>query len=208
VPLVRKPGHTASPASGDAGLILQALASPHSEERWAAARASTAELVGVDLALSQALRTEPDSRVREAMLSALARVGTPAAVEALLVMLRSDSAALRTGALDALRTARSLGTLPSQLLRDPDPDVRILSCELARSLPTTDASRLLCELLATEQSANVCAAAIDVLAEVGGSEALGTLADCAERFRETPFLLFAISAVRDRVNAKAASTRA
>jgi HEAT repeat protein len=206
MPLVRKPGNTPPPAAPEARLVLQALASPRSEERWAAARAA-ADLEGADVALSQALRTEKDARVREAMLTGLARIGTPVAVESLLSMLRSDTASLRTGALDALRMVRALGVVPSQLLRDVDPDVRILSCELARSLPVTEANRLLCELLAGEQNANVCAAAIDVLAEVGTPEALGTLAECAQRFRDTPFLMFAISAVSDRINAKSASTR-
>ena len=206
MPLVRKPGNTAPPATPDARLVLQALASPHSDERWSAARAAAA-LEGADVALSQALRSEKDPRVREAMLTALARIGTPIALESLLSLLRSDSAALRTGALDALRMVSTLADIPAQLLRDADPDVRILSCEIARSLPALQASHLLCALLAEEQNANVCAAAIDVLAEVGGPEALGPLADCAERFRETPFLLFAIRAVSDRINVKSASAR-
>lgn len=206
MPLVRKPGNTAPPATPDARLVLQALASPHSDERWSAARAAAA-LEGADVVLSQALRSEKDPRVREAMLTTLARIGTPIALESLLSLLRSDSAALRTGALDALRMVSTLADIPAQLLRDADPDVRILSCEIARSLPALQASHLLCALLAEEQNANVCAAAIDVLAEVGGPEALGPLADCAERFRETPFLLFAIRAVSDRINVKSASTR-
>lgn len=206
MPLIRKTGGASPPAAQDARLILQALASPAGEDRWMAARAAT-ELEGADLALSRALRAETDPRVREAMFTGLARIGSPMAVESLLSMLRSDSAPLRTGALDALRMLRSLGAVASQLLRDPDPDVRILSCELARSLPAVQACGLLCELLAGEQNVNVCAAAIDVLAEVGGAEALATLADCARRFRDTPFLLFAISAVRDRINVKSASKR-
>jgi HEAT repeat protein len=206
MPFIRKTGDVSPPAAQDARLILQALASPVSEDRWMAARAAT-ELEDADLALSQALRTETDPRVREAMFTGLARIGTPVAVESLLSMLRSDSASLRTGALDALRMLRSLGAVASQLLRDADPDVRILSCELARSLPAAEASVLLCELLAGEQNVNVCAAAIDVLAEVGGPEALAPLADCARRFRGAAFLRFAISAVRDRINVKSASTR-
>ena len=159
------------------------------------------------MALSAALQAETDLRVREAMLTGLARIGTPIAVESLLSMLRSDSAALRTGALDALQMLPSLGAVTSQLLRDADPDVRILSCELARSLPAAEASGLLCEMLAGEQSANVCASAIDVLAEVAGPEALAALAECARRFPDTPFLLFAIRAVSDRINVMSASTR-
>ena len=206
MPLVRRPGNTSTPPAADARVVLRSLASPLSNERWAAARAA-AELEGADAALAEALRTEKDSRVREAILTALAQIGTPVAIESLLSMLRSDSAAQRTGALDALKLVRTLGAVPSELLRDPDPDVRILSCELARLLPTAEANGLLSELLAEEQNVNVCAAAVDVLAEVGESEALGSLAACAERFRDAPFLAFAINAVSDRIKAKAASTR-
>ena len=52
---------------------------------------------------------------------------------------------------------------------------------------------LLCALLSSETEANVCAAAIDVLAEVGGPEALPVLAACAERFRDN-----AVSRLRDQ----------
>jgi HEAT repeat protein len=206
MPLVRKTGDASPPAKQDARLVLQALTSPASEDRWTAARAA-ADLEGADEALSQALRTETDPRVREAMLTALARIGTPVAVESLLSMLRSDSAAQRTGALDALRMLGSLDAIASKLFHDADPDVRILSCELTRSLPAAEANRLLCEMLAREQNVNVCAAAIDVLAEVGGPEALATLAGCAGRFRDAAFLLFAIGAVTDRITVKSASTR-
>lgn len=206
MPLVRKPGSASPPAVQDVRLVQQALASPVSEERWAAARAA-ADLAGADMALSQALRAESDPRVREAIFTSLARIGSPVAIESLLSMLRSDTAVLRTQALDALRMVRTLGAVPSQLLRDPDPDVRILSCELVRSLPAPEANQLLCELLATEKNANVCAAAVDVLAEVGEPKVLGTLADCARRFSDTPFLVFAIGAVSDRINLKSASAR-
>lgn len=206
MPLVRKTGDAAPPATPDARLMLQALASPASEDRWMAARAAT-NIEGADLALSQAIRTEADPRVRAAMFTGLARIGTPVAIDTLLSMLRSDSAALRTGALDALRMLGGLGDVTARLLRDADLDVRILSCELTRSLPPAEANRQLCDLLAREQNVNVCAAATDVLAEVGGPEALAPLAECVRRFPDAPFLLFAIGAVRDRINAKSASMR-
>ena len=80
MPLVRKPGDSPAPATPDEQLVLQALTSPASEERWKAARAA-ADLKGGDVALAQALRTETDVRVREAMLTGLAHIGSPVAVE-------------------------------------------------------------------------------------------------------------------------------
>jgi HEAT repeat protein len=62
-----------------------------------------------------------------------------------------------------------------QLLHDPDPDVRLLACDLARALPSADANSLLCELLESEDSANVCGVAVDVLAEAGTAECLPAL---------------------------------
>ena len=87
--------------------------------------------------------------------------------------LRSDDANLRTGALDALRAMPQACRphLPA-LLADSDADVRLLSCELARGLPDEEANRLLCDLLERETEKNVCAAAIEVLAEIGRPEAL------------------------------------
>ena len=91
----------------------------------------------------------------------------------MLPYLRSDDASLRTGALDALRAmpaAARAAHLPG-LLADPDADVRLLSCELVRDLPEAEANRLLADLLERETEANVCAAAIEVLAEIGRPEA-------------------------------------
>ena len=45
--------------------------------------------------------------------------------------------------------------------------------------------------------------AVEVLAEVGGAEALPALARCAERFRGTPFLEFSIKVAADRIRAQA-----
>jgi HEAT repeat protein len=207
MPLVRKPKSAPSFAAADESGALTALASANPEERWAAARAA-AEVAGSAGALARALRTENDPRVREAMFTSLARIGTPESGSQLLPLLRSDDAQLRTGALDALRMmAGALQEMLPQLLKDPDPDVRILSSVLARSLPGDEATTLLCVLLAAEQQINVCAAAIEVLAEVGTPAALPVLAECAQRFRNAPFLGFAITTATDRINAQSTRTR-
>jgi HEAT repeat protein len=95
--------------------------------------------------------------------------------------------------------ARAAPELLPRLLNDKDADVRILSCELARSLPSAEATGLLCKLLAAEREINVCAAAVDVLAEVGSSDALAGLHECAARFGDSPFIAFAIKIVTDRI---------
>jgi HEAT repeat protein len=208
MPLIRKPAAPATAASDPAPeCILQGLESNNPEERWSAARAAT-DRAGNSAALATALRKEDDPRVREAIFTALARIGTNESVDELVSALRSDDASLRTGALDALRivTGTSRDFVP-ELLRDADPDIRILTCELARGLGAEEATELLSRLLEVEQQSNVCAAAIDVLAEVGNSKALPALTGCARRFADTPFLVFAIKVATDRINAQSTLTR-
>ncbi len=99
--------------------VLTGLGSENPEERWAAARAA-AGLPDAAAALAAALPQESDGRVREAMFTSLARIGTRDSIAGMLPMLRSDDAALRTGALDALRSSViARHELLPQLLNDP-----------------------------------------------------------------------------------------
>jgi HEAT repeat protein len=88
----------------------------------------------------------------------------------------------------------------ASLFGDADTDVRILATELARNMPAEDATRVLCGLLEHEQHPNVCAAAIDVLAEVGTRDAIPFLQACAKRFSCTPFVPYAASIVIARIS--------
>jgi HEAT repeat protein len=178
------------------------LANGTREERWAAARDAVDAPGGVE-ALAQALAKEEDLRVREAILTSLARVGTPEAVAAILPHLHADDANLRVGALDALRVlSGALAPHLPGLLGDPDVDVRLLACELARGLPAGDAVGLLAPLLHRDTEANVCSAAVEVLADIAGPEVLPALEDCARRFPGDPFLSFAVRVAAQRVGAR------
>jgi HEAT repeat protein len=150
--------------------------------------------------LGAALAAEQDPRVREAILTSLARIGSPESADAIIPHIRADDAGLRTAALDSLRMMPQALTarLPA-LLADPDPDVRLLACELVRDMPAADATRLLCALIESDPEPNVCAAAIDVLAEAGGPESLPVLERCAVRFAGAPFLVFAIAVAAKRI---------
>ena len=198
MPLIRKdalpPNAKASPVAG--------LSSVSPDERWAAARQTSGpEDVG---ALASALLQEPDPRVREALLTSLGRIGTEESAAAVLPLLRSDDAAARTGALDALRAMpKGAARLLPALLADSDADVRLLATELARGIPPGEAGRLLCELLDREESANVCAAAVEVLTEVGDASTAPSLEGCARRHPGEPFLAFAIQVALQRVQAQA-----
>lgn len=201
MPLIRKdPGSGAAPSDLEAAptpavLLIEGTA----DQRWDAAR-RLAEAPDGAAPLSAALAVERDARVREAILTGLVRQGGDAAVQALLPHIRSDDASLRTGVLDALRALpQALTPHMAEVFGDPDPDVRLLSCDLARALEPAEASRLLCDLLDGETEVNVCAAAVDALTEVGGPDALSALARCADRFPDEPFLGFAIQVAAERI---------
>ena len=206
MPLIRKDPAPAGPAA-ELGDAMRVLTSGSSDARFTAARALSGNPEAVP-ALGQALTSEQDGRVREAILTALSRVGTAQAAQMIMPLIRSEDASVRTGALDALRLMPDAvaGHL-AELLADSDADVRLLACELARQLPGPLATRLICDFLDHETEPNVCAAALDVLAEAGGTEALPVLARCQDRFADIPFLSFATRVAADRIRAKPSGDR-
>jgi HEAT repeat protein len=208
MPLIRKGPNDASAAdvgapADDASLLVGG----DRDQRWAAARRLADRPEG-GKALAAALPNEQDARVRERILTGLIRHPGDASVTAILPLIRSDDAGVRTGALDALRAMPdALASRLDEVLADPDPDVRLLVCDLVRVLPSAEASRTLCALLDRETEPNVCAAALDALAEVGGPEARPSLERCAERFAAEPFLRFAVRAALDRIGAPSPEPR-
>jgi HEAT repeat protein len=181
-------------------LCFEALSSPDVEVRWSAARALGGRADAV-AALALVLSTEQVARVREAIMTALVRVGDEASVRALLPYLRSQDAGQRTSAIEALQALpEAIMPFMAALLGDNDTDVRILATELARNMAVKDANRILCGLLENEQHPNVCAAAVEVLAEVGTRDAIPALKACAKRFSSTPFLPFAVATTIARIS--------
>jgi HEAT repeat protein len=150
--------------------------------------------------LAEALVHERDARVREAIFTALARIGASESAKVVLPYLRLNDANTRTGAMDALRAMPDAchPYLP-ELLADPDSDVRLLACDLVRDAGGAEGPRWLCALIETEPQANVCAAAVEALGEIADTTATPCLSRCAERFPVDPFLGFAIKVVIDRL---------
>jgi HEAT repeat protein len=204
MPLIRKsPDPAAQATSADFQAASTALGSPEADDRWRAARALAAFPQGAAM-LGAAAAAEPDERVREAMFTSLARMGTRQSVIALTPHLRSDDASRRTGAMDALKAKPELlSEAMTDLLQDPDADVRVLACDLVRELPGAEATLLLGRVLDGDPEVNVCAAAIDVIADIGLPDALPHLDRCAQRFADQPFVTFAIRVARDRIGAQA-----
>src|SRR5262249_4038297 len=161
---------------------------PDSAKRWAAARSAGERTDSVSI-LANALTEEAEAHVREAIFTALVRIGSMESIFVILPYLRSDDAGLRTGALDALHASpRAAQAHLNDLLADPDPDVRILACDLARVINDDEALGLLGDLLRNDPEANVCGAAVEVLAEIGNASIAEALRICAARFPNDPFL--------------------
>jgi HEAT repeat protein len=191
MPLVR--GDKGSSTRGATPPTSAVLDSPDAESRWAAARALAGQPDAVP-ELAAALRRETVPRVREAILTSLMRTGDSASVEAIVPCLRA-------AAIEALQALPSAITpIMAQLFGDQESDVRLLATELARNMKASDATRLLCDLIEHEPHPNVCAAAIEVLAEVGTPQAIPVLEKCSARFAATPFLPFAISMAIARIS--------
>jgi len=201
MPLIRRePGVTgnATPARDAAA---DQLHDASAEIRWQAARALAHDETAVP-ALVAALGAEASPQVREAILTSLVQIGSRESALAISRFIQSDDAALRTAVLDALAAMPDRAeTLLPALLRDDDPDVRLLSCELGRVLPPDIATRRLGALLEIERHINVCAAAVEVLAEVGTPDAVAPLLACKARFPNEAFLGFAIDEAVARAGA-------
>jgi HEAT repeat protein len=204
MPFVRRDA-AAPPAadqlSGDsAAAAIANLKNSQAEARWSAARSLGSRPEAVP-ALAAALGIEHVSRVREAMMTALIRIGDAASVRALLPYLRSQDAGLRAATIEALQSLpNAISPYIDQLLEDNDSDVRLLATELLRNMPAEKATPALCRLLEREQHPNVCAAAIELLAEVGTRDAVPALQSCAKRFSDVPFLAFAASVAIARIS--------
>jgi HEAT repeat protein len=196
MPLIRKEPDKA--AEGAPRQVPRSLASALADERWAAARAARG--LSAIPSLREALAREGDARIREAIFTALAQIGTAESANVVVPYLRLDDASTRTGAMDALRAMPdACHPYLSELLTDPDSDVRLLACDLVRDAGGAEGPRWLCALIETEPQANVCAAAVEALGEIGDATALPALLNCAERFPDDSFLGFAIKVVADRL---------
>ena len=183
-----------------AGLIGQLRSADAGERRWAAR--DLAGFPEAAAALGEHLLSEHDVSVREALLTSLSKIADEGAASALLPLLRSEDAQLRNGAIEALASMPSvIGPRIGRLLRDPDPDVRIFTVNLLGDLRHPQVTDWLVQVLASDDSVNVVAAAIEVLAEVGSPTHVAALRGARLKFDHDPFIGFAVDIAIDRVEA-------
>lgn len=179
--------------------LKAALAAPEAGERRRAARELGAFPEAGPL-LCAHLAREPAASVRAVILTTLIRLKSPAVVEGLLPLLRSEDSALRNAAIEALQEMpMEVEPHVADLLADPDSDVRILAVNMLSLLPHPKAPDWLAEVVAREAHINVCAAAVDGLAEIGNERAIAPLQALAACFPEVPFIRFAAAAAIRRI---------
>jgi HEAT repeat protein len=187
-------------AARDCASLTQQLQAASAEARRWAAR-DLADCPDSAAALVQRLGSESDQAVREVIFTTLTRLGDPVAVAGLVECMRSEDAALRNEAIEAMKQLpEAVAPIMQALLTDTDSDLRILSVNILESLRHPDVEKWLIEVIARDPHVNVCATAVDLLGEVGSSDALEPLRRLKARFADEPYMQFAADLAIKRIS--------
>ena len=182
--------------------LLEALHAPESGLRRAAAHDLGDHPEAIPT-LCARLGDEPALSVRCVILTALIRLQSPAVVSGLLPYLRSEDAGLRNAVIEALQDMPgAVAPFMEDLLHDADSDVRILAVQIVSALAHAQAPEWLARVIASDQHVNVCAAAVDCLAEVGDPAAIPSLLALPGRFPGEPFIAFAVAVAIRRIDGR------
>lgn len=177
--------------SRELGELIQLIQKGAIAQRLDAAHGLAAFGEAAAQALCAALSSEADDALRDAIAVSLARVGGRSVVSGLAPLLRSDDPAIRNIAVEILKELpHDVAPFMDTLLDDPDPDVRILLVNVLGSLCHAKVEAWLIGVVDRDENANVVAAAIEALDEIGGAAAHGALARAADRFSHEPFIVF------------------
>lgn len=181
-----------------AGLVAE-LSDPASiARRWAAR--DLAAYPEASAALVARLKDESHPSVREALLTSLAWIGDEIAVAGLVDCLRSEEAALRNEAVEAMKDLpEKVAPIMGGLLADANPDVRIFAVNILESLRHPQVEQWLIDVIEHEPHVNVCGTAVDLLGEVGTSAARDALAGLKARFPDEPYIQFAADLALKRI---------
>lgn len=183
----------------DCAGLLQRLGDTRAEVRRWAAR-DLADCPGTSQALVEHLRSEPDESVREVILTTLTLQGDPAAVQGLVSCMRSEDAALRNEAIEAMKQLPdAVSPIMRGLLLDEDSDMRIFAVNILESLRHPSVETWLSEVIEHDDHVNVCATAVDLLGEVGSRTALEPLLRLKARFAKEPYIQFAADLAIKRI---------
>lgn len=150
--------------------------------------------------LGARLPREEAPAVREALLTALVRIGSPDAAAVLVPLLASEDAGLRNSALESLQQMPADAVEPQMdgLAGSDDSDLRIFGVLLAARLGPAERSARLRRALEQDPHVNVGLTAAEAVAELGDPAALPALETFAARFPDDPFVAFTVDAARRR----------
>ena len=179
--------------------LLAQLSDPNSTARRWAAR-DLVDCPGATAALVRRLKIEPVVSVREVILTTLTRLGDQTAVAGLVDCLRSEDAALRNEAIEAMKQLPdAVAPIMRELLADPVSDVRIFAVNILESLRHPEVEAWLIEVIEKDPHVNVCAAAVDLLSEVGTEAAREALVRLKTHFADEPYFQFAADLALKRI---------
>ncbi|WP_353684299.1 HEAT repeat domain-containing protein [Thermodesulfovibrio sp. 3907-1M] len=180
------------------GLIVQLSSSNPTERRWAARDLTQYE--GASGYLIAQLMKEKDISVRELIISSLIAIGDEKAIEGLIDCLKSDDAHLRNSAIEALKQIPDkVAPHIERLLNSSEPDVRIFTINILESLRHPDVIKWLIEVIERDENVNVCATALDLLAEIGTEKAIPAIKRVKEKFKDEPYIQFAADLALRRI---------
>jgi len=146
------------------------------------------------------LKREGNTAVREAILNSLQQLHDPSISIGLADCLRSEDVALRNDVIEAFKQLGDVAApILHSLLTDPDPDVRILTVNILNSEHYPEAESWLIEIIERDEHMNVCAAAVDLLCEVGTEVAIDSLVHLKARFAHEAYIQFAADLALKRI---------
>jgi len=188
-----------APESRDLATLLADLTGEEPSVRRAAAR-GLAAYPEAAMAACDRLEVEGSPSVQAVLFTTLIHLQSPAVAGRLAALLRSEDAPLRNAAIEALQEMPdAVAPHFKNLLSDGDSDVRIFAVNILGALRHAQAPEWLAGVVRADQHVNVCAAAVDALAEIGGPEALEDLDALRHRFHGNTFMEFAIDAAIRRI---------
>ena len=201
MPLIRSSAAVEDPAAVvmiDRTKLRADLQSSDDDVRRAAVRLATR--LGEAEVLARHLEDESDAGLRETVLTSLVRIGRVKAARPLIQMLSTEDVLLRNAVIETLQSMGE-AVVPEieRLLDDENPDLHIYAVNIIHAMRSPRAPDIALGVIATDPHVNVCAAVVDILAEVGRPEMGDELRAVANRFPDQPFLAFAVRAAIKRI---------
>lgn len=180
------------------GLVTELDSDDSTVRRWAVR--DLMQMPQSSSVLVARLNREENTSVRAAILNALAHLGDSVAIAGLVQCLRSENAALRNEAIEVLKDIPDkVVPIIDNLLNDTDSDVRIFAVNILESLRHENVEKWLINVIEKDPHLNVCAAAVDLLAEVGTEFAVTSLKHLKVRFEDEPYICFSVDLALKRI---------